>query len=362
MSPKERILSALSGLETDRMAWSPFLAYWWEDQSTELQAQGQLCFLEEIKADPLLRGSHVLFDKQINNCEISTKVSGNDKFTIYETAVGDLCAKHTYVSQGNTWFLTEHPVKTEEDIKILLYIYENTSLSSSMDKFIQDNKEIGDRGLLVPLIGIEGKSSFQSLIEYWVGTEELVYMLTDYPKTVEDCLAVMTERSLESVAISVDSPAEAFIFWEDSSTTNISPSYFEKYASPEIKGYAKHVKSAEKKLIHHACGHLKGILTQMAATGIDCIESISPPPTGDIELWDAFKLLPDEICLIGGIEPTVFLNSGFDELRIYTENLINRVEGKRFILANSDSCPPGVSIEKFKLVSDIVRGFYESHL
>jgi len=59
--------------------------------------------------------------------------------------------------------------------------------------------------------------------------------------------------------------------------------------------------------------------------------------------------------LIGGIEPTVFLNSTLDELEAYVYELINNMKGSRFVLANSDSCPPGVSIEKFRLVTDIVR-------
>ena len=84
------------------------------------------------------------------------------------------------------------------------------------------------------------KTSFQSLIEHWVGTEELVYALADYPETVEECLQVMDRKALESVEISVKSPAEAFIFWEDSSTTNISPAYFDKYTAPAIKDVGRY--------------------------------------------------------------------------------------------------------------------------
>ena len=37
---------------------------------------------------------------------------------------------------------------------------------------------------------------------------------------------------------------------------------------------------------------------------------------------------------------------------IYT----NRKKNEKTIMANSDSCPPGVSIEKFKALSRLVRG------
>jgi hypothetical protein len=31
------------------------------------------------------------------------------------------------------------------------------------------------------------------------------------------------------------------------------------------------------------------------------------------------------------------------------------IDPRHYLLANSDSCPPGVSVEKFRLVTDIVR-------
>lgn len=84
-----------------------------------------------------------------------------------------------------------------------------------------------------------GKTPFQDLVEHWVGTEELVYMLYDEPEKVEECLEVMREKDLETVKISVDSPAEGFIFWEDSSTTNINPAIFQKYTAPIINEWGE---------------------------------------------------------------------------------------------------------------------------
>jgi uroporphyrinogen-III decarboxylase len=252
--------------------------------------------------------------------------------------------------------LTEHPVKTKEDFKTLIWMFENMSLHPSMDNFIRDYNDIGNRGLCMPVVGTEGKTSFQSMVESWVGTEELVYFLEDCPEAVEECLAAMQAKALESVAISVDSPAEAFIFWEDSSTQNISPGLFRKYSAPEIEGYAAIMKPAGKKLVHHACGHIKSLIPLMAGTGIDCIESITPPPTGNIELSEAFDLLPEHIALIGGIDPVFLLNASLCELRGYVEALIKNTNGRRFILANSDSCPPGVAVEKFMLISEVLKG------
>jgi len=311
--------------------------------------------LEEIGADPLLRGFHQLFSVKRSKCKVIESILGKEKIIRYETPIGNLQAKYVYTPVGNTWFLMDHPVKSQEDFKILTYLNEDMILEKSFSKFCEDYNKLGERGLYLPVIGADMKSSFQSLVEHWVGTEELVYALADYPETVEDCLYAMRRNSIDSVKISVESQAEAFIFWEDSSTTNISPSYFVNYTAPEINEWGKIIHASDKYLIHHACGHLRALLDCMAKTDIDMIESISPPPTGNIELWDARKMLPEHIGLIGGIEPTVFLNSSLDELEQYVNVLLSRVKNKRYILANSDSCPPGVSLDKFKLVTSIVN-------
>jgi uroporphyrinogen-III decarboxylase len=93
----------------------------------------------------------------------------------------------------------------------------------------------------------------------------------------------------------------------------------------------------------------------MAKECVDAIESLSPPPTGNVEIWDARLTLGPEMGLIGGIEPVHFLNLALPELRAYVEELIERMGVHRYILANSDSCPPGVTVEKFRMVSGMVR-------
>lgn len=355
MTPKERLLCAIKGEEVDRIPWSPFLAYFWESQSQHIQNIGQLRFLEEIGADPLLRGFYSLFSIKRRKCMVKEVIKDNEKFITYETPVGTLNSRHVFSTAGNTWFMMDHPIKTEEDLKILTYLNEDMVIEPALSQFEEEYRKLGDRGLHLPVIGTDMKTSFQSLLEHWMGTEELTYALMDYPQAVEECLNEMRRNSKATVNISVQSSAEAFIFWEDSSTTNISPAYFEKYIAPEINEWGEIIHDSDKYLVHHACGHLRALLPLMAKTEIDMIESISPPPTGNIELWEAKELIPEHIGLIGGIEPTIILNCNLKELEDYVTNLISKVGNKKYILANSDSCPPGVSKEKFLLVSQIVR-------
>lgn len=70
---------------------------------------------------------------------------------------------------------------------------------------------------------------------------------------------------------------------------------------------------------------------------------------------DIRRALPERIALIGGIEPTFFLNESKEVLFHYVGELLEQIWGSRYVLGNSDSCPPGVAYEKFTAVSEYIR-------
>lgn len=357
MTSKERILNAVTGKPVDRVPWSPFLAYYWEHLPETERACGQIEYMKKMGADPLLRGFHLLYCSERKNCECLSKRDGNTVVNTFVTKVGSLTEVRTYSPEADSWFLTGHPVRTEEDFKTLQYMMENTVITENLGHFENDFRNLGEDGLFVPSIGLHSKTAFQSLVEQWCGTEALVYALCDFPEAVEECLEVMRERDRETVRISVQSSAEMFNFFEDSSTTNISPALFEQYTAPEINEWGRMIHKEGKLLLHHACGHLKDLLPKIAETEIDVLESVSPPPTGNVSIAECGKKLPEHIAIIGGIEPTFFRNCTMEQLEACVTELLNDREGKRYVLANSDSCPPGVKYEKFLRVTELVRNF-----
>jgi uroporphyrinogen-III decarboxylase len=58
----------------------------------------------------------------------------------------------------------------------------------------------------------------------------------------------------------------------------------------------------------------------------------------------------DRLGVIGGIEPTAFLNLWVDALGHSVEGALEEGRGGPFVLANSDSCPRGSAIEKVRRV------------
>ncbi len=73
---------------------------------------------------------------------------------------------------------------------------ENTVITENLKEFEQENKNLGEYGLHLPLIDLYGKTAFQSMVERWCGTVDLVYALYDFPEVVEECLSVIQANTV----------------------------------------------------------------------------------------------------------------------------------------------------------------------
>ena len=356
MTHRERLLAALAGDDVDRLPWSPFLAYVWGSFPKAIIDAGMDAFYKTIGADPLHRGGCCPV-QEIYPEEVTVEVIDDDQsYTrIYTTPVGSLSERYEKSAIGETAFIVGHPLKTEDDYKVFCWIEEHKTYryqAEAVEHYLATTEDSVTMAMLLP----RGKSAFQKLVEDHVGTEELIYALADFPDTVETLWQLMRKNNRLAAELAVQAPFEHWITWEDSSTANYSPAMYDQYIGSEIGDWCTLLRdNGGKKYHQHACGSLAAILPAMKAHGVAGVESLSPPPTGNITLADARQAVGPEICITGGIEPTEFLNLTLEQLDPYVEQVIADGLPGAFVLANSDSCPPGVTVEKFQLVGEIVR-------
>jgi hypothetical protein len=355
MTSQERITAALEGREVDHIPFCPFLAYIWEHFPQDIQDAGQLAFHHLVGADPLWRGAPC--PVRAVPPEVETRRVEDDRHILEETTtpVGTLRQQWTKSKTGNTAFLVEHPLKREQDFQVMLWLEEHTRFELDLGPFHEHMAGAGAEGVSIGMLVPRCKTAFQSMIESYVGTEELVYALADYPDTVETLWRTMAENNLRAAQLALEAGYTYYLTWEDSGTQNYSPALYERYISPEIREWCALLEANGKHYIQHACGHVRGLLGYMQADGVHTVESLSPPPTGNISLREARQRLGSGVGIIGGIEPTMFLQLSLEELGPYVEQVIADGSGGPFVLANSDSCPPGVTVEKFRLVADIAK-------
>ena len=356
MDSKERLAAALAGRPTDHLPFSPFLAYVWEHFPRHIQDAGQLAFHQLIGADPLWRGAPCPVRAIPSPQMRSQTVEANGRTTVrINTPVGALQWASMKSDAGSTSFLVEHPLKTREDYKTQMWIEERTTFEFAPKPVHEHLAGQGREGLSIGMLIPRAKSAYQSLVEHLVGTEELIYAQADFPDVVESLWRVMVEKDLEAVRLAQSAAYDYFLTWEDSGTQNYSPTQYDAYIGSEIGQWCAILSNAGKRYVQHACGHVKSLVGRMKAHGVAAVESVSSPPTGDISIREARRILGPDVGIVGGIEPTHFLGLSVAELSKYVETVIEEAQGGPFVLANSDSCPPGVDIEKFRVVAEIAR-------
>jgi hypothetical protein len=357
MTAHDRLVAALQGEPVDYLPFSPFLAYVWESFPQAVQAAGQLAFHHRIGATPLWRGAPCPVQTLPPKATaVRTRQDGRDACVETQTPVGTLREVKRRSDEGNTEFLIEHPLKTKSDFETQIWIEEHTEFEVDLAPVREHLAGDGREGLSIGMLLPRGKSAFQTLVEHYVGTEELAYALADMPQTVEMLWTAMVAKDLRAAQLAMETGFYTYyLTWEDSSTQNYSPQQYERFIGSEIEQWCTLLDANGMHYVQHACGHLRHLLPLMKASGAAGVESISPPPTGNITLREARELVGADFAIIGGIEPTRFLSLSVNEMAPYVEQVIAEGQGGPFILANSDSCPPGVTVEKFALVADIAR-------
>jgi uroporphyrinogen-III decarboxylase len=189
-----------------------------------------------------------------------------------------------------------------------------------------------------------------------MGLERFLFMLNDYKKETVDLMDIMSEKYRKCYEIYSKTAIEAILIPEDASTTLYSPEIFNKYFKPTLKEYCRIIKDSGKIAIIHACGHLKGLANYLGETGANCIESVSPPPTGNIGIDELKKLLPD-FCIMGGISANHFLLDLNDFKEFVKVSVLTNKKRRNFIFSSGDSVPRDAKIDNLKIIPELVMKY-----
>jgi uroporphyrinogen-III decarboxylase len=109
----------------------------------------------------------------------------------------------------------------------------------------------------------------------------------------------------------------------------------------------------------HTCGFIGDRLELMAATGIDGIECMDPPPLGDTQLADAKSRVGKELFLKGNMDSVnVLLKATAETMDEYVKNLIQ--DGGKdggYILSSACSVAPGVDPAVLKMLVPLAEKY-----
>jgi uroporphyrinogen-III decarboxylase len=115
-----------------------------------------------------------------------------------------------------------------------------------------------------------------------------------------------------------------------------------------------------KKAMIHNDGTLRGTLEKLAATGMDCVDSVVPHPVGDVAISDLRTLAGDDkIILLGGLPGAIFAPpfTAKDMEKQVKEIIRVHKDSGRFMLGVADQVPPNGDLGLVRLVAGLVEEY-----
>ncbi|MBM3791249.1 MAG: hypothetical protein FJW35_13000 [Acidobacteria bacterium] len=186
-------------------------------------------------------------------------------------------------------------------------------------------------------------SPFTQFLEL-LGYEEGLMALLDNPAKSRACLealargAIALGRGLAAHGVDAILISSAF-----AGAGFISPDHYREFVLPYERTVVRGVReTAGIPLYTHTCGSIGDRLECIAETGTGGIDTLDPPPLGNVDLADAKRRIGEKLFIKGNLDPVNIVLKGTPEL-VY-ESAVRCLEagapGGGYILSSACSVPP----------------------
>lgn len=242
------------------------------------------------------------------------------------------------------WFLgewrQEHLVKRPEDYRIVQRALEGTRTVSVADHYMRSEAELGDDGITLGQIGQLGSGRtplFQVQIDL-AGLERFSMDLADERPELMELLELMSELTLRECREAATGPAQHIKLWENLSIDTLGPRQYERHLVPLYRQILDILEPAGKQLHVHYDGKLRVIAEQLAGLGIYGIDSLTPPPEGDMTMAEGRAAWPDKFLWL---HPSLgWFRESRASLTSRIADTVRCVGPRRFCFLISEDVPP----------------------
>jgi len=362
MTGREWLLTTMRHEEPDRVPISPRYAAWL------LSEYGSVPLEKELEMLPDLDYMHILGDGtrdyvtsypdeyDLPEVEVEQKryEEGNYKVVerVFHTPAGDLSDRTKIPPSGREYGVSPNAIKSEylvkdaEDLESLAYIL--PEISTNFDYYHQTKEIIGDRGIVLVCI----RSSLDHNAGQARDMQELMMDYYDDREFFDSLLGIFHERSLQRIRVALEAGVEAIFgsWYYNSLSAGWSPKIYQEIFVPEIREHVELTHSYGAPYDFYDDGKLAGSMEMIADTGIDVLETCTPPPVGDFDLREAKDKIGHTTTIKGYVDLLYVIKHGTPELveQTVAEAMEIAKPGGGFIIGSSDSFREGTPRENLE--------------
>lgn len=361
-------MAIFNGRQPDIMPWFADLTYWYRAREYRHElpkkysgVRGRIQLYQDLGCgchEELynLPGELTYYDVKCSNSAEKHK----DGTILYEegyhTPVGSIVAIRKFLPNSVSTAYVKYPVATRQDLKVLQYIYKNQEFKP--DYAVQYDRLKDWMGLGF-VSSLPPRTPFQRLVVVWAGVMNTMRLLMREVEELEETIQAMSGADDPIYEAICQSPAPGVYFGENITSEVITPSTFKKYHTPYYKRRVAQLHAAKKRIFVHIDGTLRGVLPLMGATGVDCAQSVTPAPVGDVPVEGLREMAGPDIILWGGL-PGVYFSSLYPEKSLHDmalDVIRHHLPGHKFIMGVSDQVPPDGDIRRVKMITDLVEKY-----
>ena len=360
MTKRQRYETILKGGRADTLLWAPNFDHWLSVNRTNGTVPEEYRNLERndiVRATgaTIWARSKVLEMTQPHVAVEKEEVPGEHIRTLYRTPVGSVDTLHRYASDlTRARFLTEHMIKSREDIRVVRYMAEDTEFSYDPGPFEECERQVGIDG--ISLVSLPFCMPYIQFGKTDAGWERGIYLWHDHREEVEGLIGAYAEKNAEAARILARGPSLVVQSGDNMDELTTPPNIFERYGIPYFRRIADILHEGNKLFEVHWCGRTKNLLHYVSSCGIDVVEAVTVRPMDDLTIPEALEKTGSQVVIQGGIPSILMCPQGGsrEKLRNYVEDLLQNVPlGQRFILGMSDNVPPDADFPRVRMISEI---------
>ncbi len=200
---------------------------------------------------------------------------------------------------------TDRFIKRVADYDILRRSCDAQTFTADHGRVARELARVGERG--VGILGGGPPSPLYGLVAEYAGIERVCYDLCDAPREVDAAMAAMQAAACRWYEAAAETDCPWIRCTEDLDTKLISPELFRRYAAPALAAYARICHARGKRFVVHDCGHIRDLLPDFRAAGVDAIHCLTLPPTGNTTAAEARAALVPTTAAMIRMDPHVLL-------------------------------------------------------
>lgn len=176
------------------------------------------------------------------------------------------------------------------------------------------------------------------------------------PEKLHGLCRFSTEVIQEYVRAIINAGANLICILEPTAVV-LGPEQFRQFSGYYVHHIIESYKYANVETIYHVCGNTMHLLKEMVDCGITAV-SLDSPETG-IDMVKALQIVPEDIVVMGNINPTSTMKDGtIEEVRQKTTNLLEKMRPyPNFLLSTGCDLPPGTPAENMQEFMRVGREF-----